>query len=613
MGLWRVPLLIGFAAFLLSMLLSSGLPWPGSLQRAASLLGDQWNRMSASDSTESRVVIVDIDEASLKALGSWPWERKALAQLLTQLFETHQVAAVGLDLVLPEPRDLEGDEAIQQLLQAYPLVLSQAFGLGQSQAADAGEVSSRWPQEVELASGTAIAQASGHVGHHAGLNPRCTGHISWLPEDDGVVRRLPLLLRYRDQWHASLSLAVLACMGLLPEKVTMVPRWPAGQILSAGFLDLASDTQGLWSIPYTRSNQAWLSVPAHLAYESREPISALRGAIVLIGSSALGVSDRVATPMAASQAGVVVHAQATAALLDQISQEDPKAQSSWIGVKAWFLVQGLCLLAISFIVVSCRYRRYLSLAMSSAGLAIGLTLLSFMLTDTHQLQLVLGPPIAIACAALASLAWSLRNERQTAGRLRRLFADYVPANVLEHLLAEGSAQPLSPSREHLVVMFVDAVGSTRLARHESPEVFAQKLRGQLDAWTALIHQHGGTLDKYLGDGLMAFWGAPLSTPDDADRALEAALAIQAAAGLSKRIGIASGEALVGDLGTSMRRSYTALGEVVNRAERLQREASADGILLDQALAQSVKRHQVQTCGARLLPGYDGEVETYRPV
>jgi adenylate cyclase len=236
-----------------------------------------------------------------------------------------------------------------------------------------------------------------------------------------------------------------------------------------------------------------------------------------------------------------------------------------------------------------------------------------MLTDTHQLQLVLGPPIAIACAALASLAWSLRNERQTAGRLRRLFADYVPANVLEHLLAEGSAQPLSPSREHLVVMFVDAVGSTRLARHESPEVFAQKLRGQLDAWTALIHQHGGTLDKYLGDGLMAFWGAPLSTPDDADRALEAALAIQAAAGLSKRIGIASGEALVGDLGTSMRRSYTALGEVVNRAERLQREASADGILLDQALAQSVKRHQVQTCGARLLPGYDGEVETYRPV
>ena len=203
MGLWRVPLLIGFAGFLLSMLLSSGLPWPGSLQRAASLLGDQWHRMSASDSTESRVVIVDIDEASLKALGSWPWERKALAQLLTQLFETHQVAAVGLDLVLPEPRDLEGDEAIQQLLQAYPLVLSQAFGLGQSQAADAGEVSSRWPQEVDLASGTAIAQASGHVGHHAGLNPRCTGHISWLPEDDGVVRRLPLLLRYRDQWHAS--------------------------------------------------------------------------------------------------------------------------------------------------------------------------------------------------------------------------------------------------------------------------------------------------------------------------------------------------------------------------------------------------------------------------
>ncbi|NDG54891.1 MAG: hypothetical protein EBX56_02835, partial [Betaproteobacteria bacterium] len=92
-----------------------------------------------------------------------------------------------------------------------------------------------------------------------------------MPEDDGVVRRLPPLLRYRDQWHASLSLAVLACMGLVPEKASITPRWPAGQMLSTGVLDLASDAQGLWSIPYARSNRAWLSVPAYLAYESAEP------------------------------------------------------------------------------------------------------------------------------------------------------------------------------------------------------------------------------------------------------------------------------------------------------------------------------------------------------
>ncbi|MBM3339553.1 MAG: adenylate/guanylate cyclase domain-containing protein [Betaproteobacteria bacterium] len=613
MGLWRVPLFIGLAGSLLSLLLASGLPWPSTLQRAANLLGDQWHRMSASDSLESRVVIVDIDEASLKALGAWPWERKTLANLLTQLFETHQVAAIGLDLVLPEPRDREGDQAIQQLLERYPLVLSQAFGLGQSQAADAGEVSSHWPKHIQLASGLAIAQASGHVGHHAGLQPRCTGHISWLPEDDGVVRRLPPLLRYRDQWQATLSLAVLACMGLLPDQVKLEPRWPAGQVLSTGVLDLASDPQGFWSIPYTRSNLAWLSVPSHLAFEAREPISALRGALVLIGSSALGVSDRVATPMAASQAGVVVHAQATAALLDIISQEDPRARSSWHGVKAWLLIQALSLLSMALIVVSCRFRRYLSLALIGLFASVGLALLALMLTDTHQLQLVGGPPIAVTLCALASLAWSLRNERQTAGRLRRLFADYVPPKVLEHLLSEGSAQTLAPSREQLVVMFVDAVGSTRLARQDSPELFAQKLRTQLDAWTSIVHQHGGTLDKYLGDGLMVFWGAPLRASDDADRALQAALAIQAAPGLSKRIGMASGEALVGDLGTTMRRSYTALGEVVNRAERLQREAPADGILLDQQLAERIKHHQVQACGARSLPGYDRDVETYRPV
>ena len=612
MRLWRIPLWISLAGWVLGVLLSSGLPWPTSMQRMAELLGDQWHRSSASDDTESRVVIVDIDEASLKALGPWPWERRTLAHLLSQLFDTHQVAAVGLDLVLPEPRDRPGDEAIQKLLQSHPLVLSQAFGLGQSQAADAGEVSSHWPGSVKLASGTAIAQASGHVGHHAGLNPRCTGHISWLPEDDGVVRRLPALLRYRDQWHGSLSLAVLACMGLLPQQVNIEPRWPAGQVLSAGALDLAGDAQGLWSIPYRRSNQAWLSVPAHLAFEAREAISPLRGAIVLIGSSALGVSDRVATPMAASQAGVVVHAQATAALLDQISQVDPHEQSKWLGLRAWLLIQLLALAIAIGIAVGCRHRRYLILSVAGLMGAGGLILIALWLTDTHQLQLVAGPPMGLMISVLGSLGWGLRNERQTAGRLRRLFADYVPANVLDHLLAEGSSQPLSPSRAQIVVMFVDAVGSTRLARQESPEDFAQSLRAQLDAWTALVHRHGGTLDKYLGDGLMAFWGAPLASEDDANRALQSALAIQKAPGLPKRIGMASGEALVGDLGTSMRRSYTALGEVVNRAERLQREAPPDGILLDQHLAERLKADQTQACGARPLPGFDGEVEVYRP-
>ena len=612
MGLWRVPLLIGAAGWLLGLILASGLPWPGTLQRMAELLGDQWHRVSASDETESRVVIVDIDEASLKALGSWPWERKVLASLINRLFDTHQVAAAGLDLVLPEARDRQGDNAIQQLLQNHPLVLSQAFGLGQSQPADAGEVTSSWPASVVFASGVSIIEASGHVGHHAGLHPRCTGHISWMPEDDGVVRRLPPLLRYRDQWHASLSLAVLACMGLIPEKASITPRWPAGQMLSTGVLDLASDAQGLWSIPYARSNRAWLSVPAYLAYESAEPIPALRGAIVLIGSSALGVSDRVATPMAASQAGVVVHAQATAALLDQISQIDPHEQSSWLGIRAWTLIQLLSLVCIALLIISCRYRRYLSLALLGligSSILIGVAL---KLTDTQQLQLVAGPPIGIMLAALTSLGWGLRSERHTAGRLRRLFADYVPSNVLDQLLAEGSSQRLAPSREQLVVMFVDAVGSTRLARQQSPEAFAQNLRSQLDAWTSLVHQHGGTLDKYLGDGLMAFWGAPLASPRDADRALMAALAIQQSPGLSKRIGLACGEALVGDLGTSMRRSYTALGEVVNRAERLQREAQADGILLDEQLASRLTTHRVVACGARLLPGYDGEVQTYRP-
>ena len=612
MRLWRLPLWIGLAGWTLGVLLSSGLPWPASMQRMAELLGDQWHRVSASDATESRVVIVDIDEASLKALGSWPWERTRLAQLLLQLFETHQVAAVGLDLVLPEPRDREGDEAIQKLLQTYPLVLSQAFGLGQSQAADAGEVSSHWPRSVQLASGTAIAQASGHVGHHAGLNPSCTGHISWIPEDDGVVRRLPPLLRYRDQWHGSLSLAVLACMGLLPEQVRLEPRWPAGQVLSAGPLDLAGDAQGQWSIPYKRSNQAWLSVPAHLAFSAAEAISPLRGAIVLIGSSALGVSDRVATPMAASQAGVVVHAQATAALLDQISQVDPRAHTNWLGLRAWLLIQVLAGLVTAAVVISCRHRHYLSLTATGLVGAGGLAVLALWLTDTNQLQLVAGPPIAITLSVLASLGWGLRNERQTAGRLRQLFADYVPANVLDHLLAEGSTRPLSPARTQIIVMFVDAVGSTRLARQESPELFADRLRAQLDAWTAIVHQHGGTLDKYLGDGLMAFWGAPLASPDDAHRALQAARSIQQSPGLAKRIGLASGEALVGDLGTSMRRSYTALGEVVNRAERLQREAIADGILLDQSLAERLRNDQTEACGTRSLPGYDGEVQVYRP-
>jgi adenylate cyclase len=592
-GRWAV-----FAFALACGVLVGGRFWlPSPWLRAEAYLIDVYQRVFLDDAPETRIVVVDLDEASLAALGAWPWPRARLARLVEALLDEHRAAAVGLDLVLPEPGDAAGDRALGELARTRPLVLAQVFDLaGRSPSlrvgrlippsgAAGGDGSGAHSDVVRTSSAGASTsarwpQATGFIANHAGFaGARCAGHINYRPEADGQVRHLPPFVRWEGVDFPAFSIAMLQCAGALA--LSGASTADGGAPHGARSLRLPPlapvplTRDGDWRIPWTRAVGAFAVIPAAEVLDGSAPPDLLRGALVLVGSSSLGLSDLVGTPVSSALPGVMVHAQALSWLLDQLGQPPPPAWAAWLPW-AWLLVT-MALLGWM-------------MSRGSAGVALAV-LGGFALAWVWCAHLVLGaawaeramPPL-VAYGVLflvgAPVEWMF-NQR-VSRRLYLAFRDYLPQPVLDRLMRQDPAQAMAVTRRELTILFADIENSTAMAERLAPEALAEFTRGVLECMTRAIHASGGTLDKYIGDGVLAFWGAPLPVPDHADLALEAVQgirrelaalnAVRAASGeppVVVHVGVNSGEVVVGDLGTRFRRTYTVMGEAVNLAHRLQ--------------------------------------------
>lgn len=591
---WPGRLLIAALAVLVSLALGTAAPGSAIIDE---MLRDPLVRLASIPAAESRITVVDIDEASLADLGAWPWPRARLADLVEIILGPLGARAVALDMVLPEAGDGPGDARLAALAAHAPLTLSVAMDYLPRHpplAQGSPGKSRRWQD------GTVTVPATGYIGNHAVFEgARCVGNIGFVPDADGAIRRLPAFSRLGDQVFPLLSVALLECAG---EPIPVFSR--------------SVTVDGFWRIPYHRDWSAYTVVPASRVLAENAPSELFAGRFVLIGSSALGLSDRVATPLSPSTSGVLVHAASLSALLDA-NQFRPAVGGLPIAA-AW--------LAASLALWLTLLPRMTPLGGVSllAVLGIGWIGLVWLIDMSLPLLPVLA---AYASLLLAGIPFEWWVSRRESARVLRIFSHYVAPSVLAELLRQQGERPLEPRFREVTVLNADMEGYTRATASLELDEVASLTRDFLDCLTRPILAEEGTLDKYTGDGLVAFWNAPLPCNNQGDRAVRAAREILIAVkalnqrrvdrGLGAvrvRIGIESGLALVGDLGTSFRSTYTAVGNCINFAAKLQeaaRDLPAD-IVIGPGARQHVHEAQLHSLGFHQPRGLDQAVELFTP-
>ena len=567
------------------------LPLSGNAHFADERLRDYFIRMQASDNAEQRVTVVDIDEASLAAIGPWPWSRAQLTTLLESLLSDYGANGVALDMVLPEHADAAGDAGLASLARYEPVVMAQAFDyVSRPAPLRVGTLAGGAP----VANSSRAAVANGFIANHAGLaQAGLAGNIGFVPDEDGVLRHLPMMTAFEGREYPALSLALFDCCATANNK------------------GVAPDNEPFSRIPFSRNWSAYTVISAAEILNLRAPVAELSGRLVLVGSSALGLSDRVATPLSTSTAGVMVHAAQLSALLDaQAGIAPARWPGRWVAALFSMLVAALAVYTFP------RFSAASNMALLG-GASLAWLGMAYMICPHDGGFSASGPLLSNLFLLVVAVPfdWQVaqRESRQLLGALRQ----YVAKSVVDELLRSKVKDPLAPVQREVTTLIADMEGYTGHVESLSMNEAAQLTRDFLDCLTRPVLEKGGTLDKYTGDGLVAFWGAPLPNAEHADLALDAAQQIilevqrfslarqkEGKPPLRVRIGIESGIAMAGDFGSSTRSIYTAVGDSVNIASRLQvlaRDFPHD-IIIGQGTVTCAKRHRFTLLGEVTLRG-----------
>ena len=587
--------------------------WPSAQQWRQRLEGVGYDiRMQwFADSTslfDERIVIVTVDEKSLAEAGRWPWPRQTMARLVTKISDA-QAAVIGFDVLFGEAQEnpittiadrleqiptstssdfstelralhtaFDDDAQFGALVREHGVVLG--FMFHNAQAAPTGELPAPLPTTTDTLPYAEATQAmQSYSAPLATLQQGAPGaFLTTIPDDDGVLRRSPLLLRYGTEVFPSLALE-MARQYFLLEQVTVETR-RIGQhalIESIGLGSQAAKTdgQGRALIPYRGRSPTFHFISASDVLHDRVAAETFSNKLVLIGATALGLGDVIATPLQSVYPGVEVHASLLGGLLDGRLPYEP----------AW--AQGANILALAGLGAACAIILPLLnaplLVALTATLGVGLVSGNFWLWHEHGLVLELVMPMTLlAVIAFVALVNGFMLETRRRNQVQDMFGQYVPPELVHRMVAQ--AHPLSTDGEsrNMTVLFADIRGFTTLSETLHPNDLKRLLNQFFDATTRIIFEHHGTIDKYVGDMIMAFWGAPVADPKHATHAVSAALKMLAAVDTLRtsltaqklpavRIGIGLNTGLmnVGDMGSRFRRAYTVIGDAVNLGSRLE--------------------------------------------
>lgn len=555
---------------------------------------------------ENTVVVVDIDDKTLKDIGRWPWPRSKLAELITEL-QNQGAVIIALDMMFPEPEEnivntvlqaviankLNTPQIEETLKKIQPNFNSDqkfADSLGKSdtvigisflpQPFMVGEIPKPlFTLTTSKEKNLGLIQVQGVLGNISLLGPaaKSSGFVNFFADPDGIIRRVPLLLRFHDNVYPSLPLEAVRLYLLTDVKLVTAPYENEARLegIQVGNHLVPTDAASEVIIPFRGRSYTLPYFSATDVLHHRVPNNAFAGKIVFIGTSATGLGDLQPTAIQSSFPGVEIQATIASGILSDTFPYRP----DWATGAEIFITIALGLILI----LTFPFFGPLVLTLLMVLIPVGLIVANnFLWTKTGLIISNFIPLVFTIIFAMVNIVYGYLFESRRRERLKAMFGQYVPEKHIDEMLKSSGSYALYGEDRVMTVLFADIRNFTTISEGLTAAQLKEMLNEFFTPMTEIIFKYQGTIDKYVGDLIMAFWGAPLKDRKHAKHAISAALEMQATVEKLKPIftergwpeinigvGLNTGTMSVGDMGSSFRRNYTVLGDAVNLGSRVE--------------------------------------------
>lgn len=614
---------------------------------------------------DSRILIVDIDEKSLSQIGRWPWSRDVVSNLVVELTDRLGAAVVAFDVVFAEAQSSDALNALDHLKNKRPalalqveaerrnieklfdrdaqlaeVLASRPVVLGYYMNQDSSAVSGALPpalfSQVQL--GDFLLDSTSWAGYGANIpvlqRNAEGGYFNPIVDEDGTVRSIPLIARFDGKYYQSFALATLRTALGKPQVIPVFPEGVPDDYGAVESIALRSEVVEL-DIPVERGlisrvNYRGRGGPAGGGYryvsaadilDGKLTQEEVGGRIVLVGTTAPGLLDLRSTPVNPAYPGVEVHANVLSAMLDGNVKMKPEYS------------QGIVLITVLIVGVVLSALMPILNPVWSLATALLVLIASIAANSVLYFQANLVLPVAVVLLLVLAIfvfdvAYGYLAESRSKKQMVNLFGEYVAPELVTEMASDPTRYSMEGESRELTVLFSDVRGFTTISESLEPNELREYINEYLTVMSEIIRAHRGTLDKYIGDAIMAFWGAPISDPDHARLATLAAMEMQReAVRLNQRfaacnwpeikigVGVNSGNMRVGDMGSKIRRAYTVMGDAVNLGSRLEgiTKTYGVGILVGPLTRDAVPDIVFQELDSVRVKGKNEPVSVYCPV
>lgn len=523
---------------------------------------------------ENRVIIAAIDEKSIEKLGRWPWSRDKLAAMVDKLAGSG-AELICFDIILSEKE--QNDPALgRSLYDAGTVVLPIVFDFDRKATLDTSKIkdfslsSVLNPEKFEkyppILARRALIPVPELLESSMGI-----GYINMFPDSDGTLRWESLVAAYDNNLYPSFTLETAALYLGIPQDRVILNSTESVQL---GKTNIPTDKWGRTLINYYGPERTFLHIPISDIIEGKFPPDLFKGKIVLVGATAIGIYDLRVTPFSAGMPGIEKHASVISSILDDNLLKT---------VPLWTNISILLATGIAFSLLIYRFKAAGAYATTAFFLIFTVGGAYYLFSQKGVIINMALPSLNIIFIFVCATAYKYIREERFSRKIRSMFSNYVTERVVEALIKNPEMAKLGGERREVTVLFSDIRGFTTFSEKHSPENVVAILNEYLGAMTEVIFKWEGTLDKFIGDAIVVFWGAPLKQENHAELALRCSLhMIKRLEDLQRKwtaegkdtldigIGLNTGEVLVGNIGAQGKKmDYTVIGDHVNLGARVE--------------------------------------------